>query len=115
MASLESTVNSKKISCILFLAVILVGLVITGSVFTGEKFHIDQNVLQKTQEKYGKEAVMRLVSWEELLLKKSGERIAYRKKKGYENVNTHNQLILLVPVAGICPRSLVFYHSNLCP
>ena len=49
------------------MAVILVGLVITGSVFTGEKFHIDQNVLQKTQEKYGKEAIMRLVSWEELL------------------------------------------------
>jgi len=52
----------KKISCILFLAVVLVGLVITGSVFTGEKFHIDQKVLQKTQEKHGKEAVMHFVS-----------------------------------------------------
>jgi predicted transglutaminase-like cysteine proteinase len=67
LAPLESTVNSKKISCILFLAVALAGLVITGSVFTGEKFHIDRKVLQKVQEKYGKEAVMRLVSWQDLL------------------------------------------------
>ena len=72
MAPLESTVNSNKIKFILFLVVVLIGLVITGSVFTGEKFHIDQKVLQKAQEKYGLEARMRLVSWEELLQRYSG-------------------------------------------
>ena len=67
MAPLESTVNSNKITIILFLAVVIVGLVVTGSVFTGEKFHIDQKVLQKVQEKYGQEARKRLISWEDLL------------------------------------------------
>lgn len=67
MASLESTVNSNKIKFILFWVVVFVGLVVTGLVFTGEKFHIDQKVLQKAQEKYGQEARMRLVSWEGLL------------------------------------------------
>ena len=67
MAPLESTVNSNKITIILFWIAVLVGLVVTGSVFPGEKFHIDQKVLQKTQEKYGQEARMRLVSWEDLL------------------------------------------------
>jgi len=67
LAPLESAVNSNKITIKLFLVVVLVGLVITGSVFTGEKFHIDPKVLQKVQEKYGQEARMRLVSWEDLL------------------------------------------------
>lgn len=67
MAPLESTVNSNKISFILLLVAILGVLVISRSVFTGEKFHIDRKVLQKVQEKYGQEAVARLVSWEELL------------------------------------------------
>ena len=67
MAPLESTVKSNKISFILFLAVFLGLLVITRSVFTGEKFHIDRKVLQKAQEKYGPEAMTRLVSWEELI------------------------------------------------
>ena len=63
------------------MAVILVGLVITGSVFTGEKFLIDQNVLQKTQEKYGKEAVMRLVSGKNFYLKKVGRESPIAKKR----------------------------------
>ena len=67
MASLESSENSNKIKLILFWVCILVGLIVTGSVFTGEKFHIDPKVLQKVQEKYGQEARMRLVSWEDLL------------------------------------------------
>ena len=72
MAPLESTVNSNKITIVLFLVVVLAGLIITGSVFTGEKFHIDQKVLQKVQEKYGQEARMRLVAWEEVLQRYSG-------------------------------------------
>jgi len=72
LAPLESSVNSNKITIILFLVVVFVGLIITGSVFTGEKFNIDQKVLQKTQEKYGQEARMRLVSWEDILQQYSG-------------------------------------------
>jgi len=53
----------------MFLAVVLTGLIVTGSVFTGEKFRLDQKVLQRAQEKYGQEARMRLVSWEELMQK----------------------------------------------
>ena len=89
MAPLESTVNSKNISFILFLTVVLVGLIVTGSVFTGEKFHIDQKVLQKTQAKYGKEAVMRLVSWEELLQRYSGatDREKLEKVNSFFNKN----------------------------
>lgn len=67
MAPLKSTVNSNTIKIILFLVVIGIELVITGSVFTGRKFHIDEKVLQKAQEKYGQEARSRLVSWENLL------------------------------------------------
>jgi len=51
----------------MFLVVVLVGLIVTGYVFTGEKFHIDQKILQKAQDKYGQEARGRLVSWEEIL------------------------------------------------
>lgn len=67
MAPLESSKSSNKIKLILFFIFISVGLVVTDSVFTREKFHIDQKVLQKTQEKYGQEARMRLVDWEEII------------------------------------------------
>lgn len=67
MAPLESSKSSNKIKLILFFIFISVGLVVTDSVFTREKFHIDQKVLQKTQEKYGQEARMRLVHWEEII------------------------------------------------
>jgi predicted transglutaminase-like cysteine proteinase len=67
LAFLESTVNSNKIKIFLFLFVFLAGLLVAGYVFTGEKFHIDQKVLQKAQEKYGQEARARLLAWEELL------------------------------------------------
>jgi len=67
LAPLEPTVNSNKIKITMFLVVVLVGLIVTGYVFTGEKFHIDQKILQKAQDKYGQEARGRLVSWEEIL------------------------------------------------
>lgn len=79
MAPLES--NSNKITIILFLVVVIAGLLITGSVFTGEKFHIEQNVLQKAQEKYGQEARMRLVSWEDVLKRYSGAMDGEKLKK----------------------------------
>lgn len=88
MAPLESTVNSSKIKIILLLVVVFVGLLITGSVLTGEKFHIDRKVLQKVQEKYGKEAVMRLVSWEDLLRDNSAtDREKLEKVNSFFNKN----------------------------
>ena len=81
MAPLESNSNSNKITIILFLVVVFAGLLITGSVFTGEKFHIDQKVLQKAQEKYGQEARMRLVSWEDLLKRYSSAMDGEKLKK----------------------------------
>ena len=88
MAPLESTVNSNKITIKLFLVVVLVGLVITGSVFTGEKFHIDPKVLQKVQGKYGQEARMRLVSWEDLLRDNSAtDREKLEKVNSFFNKN----------------------------
>ena len=67
MAPLESSENSNKFKIIIFLVLVLIGLIVTGYVFTGEKFHIDQKILQKAQDKYGQEARGRLVSWEEIL------------------------------------------------
>jgi predicted transglutaminase-like cysteine proteinase len=88
LAPLESTVNSNKITIKLFLVVVLLGLVITGSVFTGEKFHIDPKVLQKVQEKYGQEARMRLVSWEDLLRDNSAtDREKLEKVNSFFNKN----------------------------
>ena len=88
MAPLESAVNSNKITIKLFLVVVLIGLVVTGSVFTGEKFHIDPKVLQKVQEKYGQEARMRLVSWEDLLQDNSAtDREKLEKVNSFFNKN----------------------------
>ena len=67
MAPLESSKNSNQIKILTFLVLVLIGLIVTGYVFTGEKFHIDQKILQKAQDKYGQEARGRLVFWEEIL------------------------------------------------
>jgi predicted transglutaminase-like cysteine proteinase len=63
----ESTKNSKIIIIVLSFIVVFSGLLVSDIVFTREKFHLDQKILQKAQEKYGREARMRLVAWEELL------------------------------------------------
>jgi len=63
----ESTKNSKIIIDVLSFIVVFSGLLVSDIVFTREKFHLDQKILQKAQEKYGREARMRLVAWEELL------------------------------------------------
>ncbi len=92
MAPLESTKKSNKIKAILLLVVILTGLVVTGSVLTKEKFHIDEKVLQKAQAKYGQEAMMRLVSWENLLKHDGGT-----DKEKLERINSFfNKKIVFV-------------------
>jgi predicted transglutaminase-like cysteine proteinase len=67
LAPFKSTVNSNKLTIILFFVAVGIGLVVTRSVFTGRNFHLDEKVLQKAQEKYGQEARVRLASWEDLL------------------------------------------------
>jgi len=61
---------SIKFPLIFFLAIVF-GVVVTGVVFTGEKFHLDRKILEQAQKKYGKEALARLVSWEELIQRDS--------------------------------------------
>jgi len=67
LAPFKTIENSNKKIFILLLTFLFIGLIVAGSVFTREKFHIDQKVLQKAQEKYGQDARMRLVSWEDIL------------------------------------------------
>jgi len=80
LASLKSSDNSSKIKFILLLILTFAGLVITGHVLTGEKFHLDEKVLQKAQEKYGQEARLRLVSWEDILKHNGGSDIEKLEK-----------------------------------
>lgn len=57
----------KKIGFALLIFIILGGLVIVRSVITGEIFHIDREVLKRAENKCGKDAPARLISWEDLI------------------------------------------------
>ena len=72
MTPIKIISNTNNIKYILFTAVFLAGLVVTGLVFTKEKFHLDDKVLQKAQERYGQEARTRLISWEDTLRNDGG-------------------------------------------
>ena len=56
-----------KLKWILCLQIFLVGLIVTGSVITGENFRLNREVLKKAEIKFGKAALDRLISWEELI------------------------------------------------
>jgi predicted transglutaminase-like cysteine proteinase len=56
----------------MFFVLVILGLIVTASVFTREKFRIDPKVLQKAQDKYGQEARVRLVTWEDILRNDGG-------------------------------------------
>lgn len=72
MAPLKSTKNSNRIKFLMFFVLVILGLIVTASVFTREKFRIDPKVLQKAQDKYGQEARVRLVTWEDILRNDGG-------------------------------------------
>ena len=92
MAPPKSIYNSHKIKLVSFAIFILVGLIVTGSVFTREKFHLNEKVLQKAYEKYGQDAKMRLIHWENSLKKDS---IPEREK--LETINSFfNQQMVFV-------------------
>ena len=59
----------RNLSLALLAAVFFLGLAVTGSVFTAERFRLESGVVDKAEQKCGKEARKRLVAWEELLSK----------------------------------------------
>lgn len=59
----------RNLSLALLAAVFFLGLAVTGSVFTAERFSLESSVIDKAEQKCGKEARKRLVSWEALLNK----------------------------------------------
>jgi len=59
----------RNLSLALLAAVFFLGLAVTGSVFTAERFRLESGVVDKAEQKCGKEARKRLVAWEALLSK----------------------------------------------
>lgn len=62
----------RNLSIALIAAVFFLGLAVTGSVFTAERFSLESGVVDKAEQKCGKEARKRLVAWEALLNRRSG-------------------------------------------
>jgi len=52
---------------IVLLILVLFAAAIAGAVITGESFRIDRELLRQAEAKYGKEAVTRLLEWEEMI------------------------------------------------
>jgi len=92
LAHPKSIYNSHKVKLVSFMIFVLAGLIVTGSVFTREKFHLNEKVLQKAYEKYGQDAKMRLIHWENSLKK---DNIPEREK--LETINSFfNQQMVFV-------------------
>jgi predicted transglutaminase-like cysteine proteinase len=66
-ASRKVAKNVFKSKWILCLLIFVVGLISSGPVITGENFRLNKEVLKKTESKCGKQALDRLLSWEELI------------------------------------------------
>lgn len=49
------------------LLIFIIGLIISGPVITGENFRLNKDLLKKAEIKYGKDALRRLSSWEDLI------------------------------------------------
>lgn len=56
----------KKAGLALLILLFLVA-VVAGAVITGENFRIDRELLKQAEAKYGKDAVIRLLEWEEMI------------------------------------------------
>jgi len=57
----------KKIELTLSVLSILAVLAIAGPVITRGSFHIDRNILEQAEKKYGTDARARLIAWEDLI------------------------------------------------
>lgn len=78
------TTNVKKTGFALLMLSVLWGLVIVGSGRTDEVLHLDEEVLKKAEERCGREAPARLISWEKLVRR---EQVATDRDK-LDKVNT---------------------------
>ncbi|MBC8319017.1 MAG: transglutaminase-like cysteine peptidase, partial [Desulfobulbaceae bacterium] len=58
----------KKNTPYFLLALLFAFLVVAAPVFTGEKFSISKEILEASEEKYGRDARLRLISWENVIL-----------------------------------------------
>jgi len=58
-----------KFEWILLLSILLSGLIIIEPVFNGENFRLNREVLKKAESKYGRDALNRLLLWEDLIQK----------------------------------------------
>jgi predicted transglutaminase-like cysteine proteinase len=56
----------KKAGIVLLILLLLV-VVVAGAVIRGENFRIDRDLLKQAEAKYGKDAVTRLLEWEEMI------------------------------------------------
>ncbi|MFC1885614.1 transglutaminase-like cysteine peptidase [Thermodesulfobacteriota bacterium] len=59
--------RNKRIKPLLWICSIVAGLAIVGPVITKENFHINRKILKTAENKYGKDAVERLVAWENFI------------------------------------------------
>ena len=57
-----------KIEPSLFFLVFVVFLIFIAQIINGQSFHLDAELLNKAEQKYGKSARLRLVAWEDLII-----------------------------------------------
>jgi len=60
--------NIYKIAHSLFFLIFISFLVFIASIISGQGFHLDTELLNKAEQKYGKSARLRLVAWEDLVI-----------------------------------------------
>jgi len=79
----------RKIEITLSVLSVLAVLAIAGPVITGGSFRIDRGVLEQAEKKYGKDARVRLIAWEDLIR----EDTSSSDREKLEKVNRfHNQM-----------------------
>ena len=59
--------HTNKIKHSLFFLIFVLVLVFIASIINGQGFHLDTELLNKAEQKYGKSARLRLVAWEDLV------------------------------------------------
>jgi predicted transglutaminase-like cysteine proteinase len=60
--------RTNKIKHSLFLLIFVSFLILIAQIINGQSFHLDAELLDKAEKKYGKSARLRLVAWEDLII-----------------------------------------------
>ncbi|OPY85937.1 MAG: hypothetical protein A4E72_01798 [Syntrophus sp. PtaU1.Bin208] len=63
----------QKMGLIIGILGILLGLIVFGPGMAADKFHIDEEILKKAEERFGRAAPARLISWENLVRQGQGK------------------------------------------